>query len=66
MSTADNFCKVLDPDQALQNVWPDLDPNCFDTLIKNFLKKLTVKKAKLPSRQRGKGIIDLLKIGIFI
>ena len=23
----------MDPDQARQNVRPDLDPNCFDTLI---------------------------------
>ena len=22
----------LDPDQARQNVWPVLDPNCYDTL----------------------------------
>ena len=22
------FANILDPDQALQNVWPDLDPNC--------------------------------------
>ena len=26
--SADNFAKRLDPDQALQNVGPDLDPNC--------------------------------------
>ena len=26
--TADNLRKQFDPDQALQNVRPDLDPNC--------------------------------------
>ena len=25
---ANNLCKHLDPDQAQQNVGPDLDPNC--------------------------------------
>ena len=28
VSSADNLCKQLDPDQARQNVGPDLDPNC--------------------------------------
>ena len=23
---------VLDPDQAQQNIWPDLDPNCLQRL----------------------------------
>ena len=26
--SADNLCKQFDPDQARQNVGPDLDPNC--------------------------------------
>ena len=26
--SADNFANSLDPDQARQNVGPDLDPNC--------------------------------------
>ena len=25
------FANSLDPDQAPQNVGPDLDPNCYDT-----------------------------------
>ena len=40
LSASGNFCHLLitfanslDPDQAQQNVGPDLDPNCFDTLI---------------------------------
>ena len=28
VSSADNFANSLDPDQARQNVGPDLDPNC--------------------------------------
>ena len=28
LSTADNFANSLGPDQARQNVGPDLDPNC--------------------------------------
>ena len=42
------FANSLDPDQAQQNVGPDLDPNCL-TLWKyswkNFLKKLILKKS---------------------
>ena len=32
----------LEPDQALQNVRPDLDPNCFNTLDV-FLKEVNFK-----------------------
>ena len=28
LSSADNLCNSLDPDQARQKVRPDLDPNC--------------------------------------
>ena len=28
LSSADKFANSLDPDQARQNVGPDLDPNC--------------------------------------
>ena len=28
VSSADNFANSLDPDQAQQNVGPDLDPDC--------------------------------------
>ena len=31
MSSADEYANSLDPDQDLQNVGPDLGPNCFDT-----------------------------------
>ena len=38
------FANSLDPDQARQNVGPDLDPNClkFDSIFskKNFSKKV--------------------------
>ena len=36
-----NFANSLDPDQAGQNIGPDLDPNSFETLMvfrKEFLK----------------------------
>ena len=31
------FTSSMDPDQGIQNIGPDLDPNCFDTLM-IFLK----------------------------
>ena len=31
------FASSMDPDQGIQNIGPDLDPNCFDTLM-IFLK----------------------------
>ena len=37
------FANSLDPDQDLQKVGPDLDPNLFDTLIvflKDFFEKV--------------------------
>ena len=53
-----NFANNLDPDQGRQNVSPDLDPNCFDTLIvflKEFFEKTAddqKKQEKLPSMLR--------------
>ena len=35
----------LNPDQAQQNIRPDLDPNCLDTLMV-FLKDFFLKKKK--------------------
>ena len=43
------FANSLDPDQAGQNIWPDLDPNCFTVWWyswKIFFKKLIFKKKK--------------------
>ena len=41
----DNFCKQnLDPDEAQQNVGPDLDPNCL-TLKGLFCNNLKIKKS---------------------
>ena len=40
---ADNFISSLDPDKALQNEEPDLDPKQFDTLmsfIKDYLESV--------------------------
>ena len=52
------FANTLDPDQARQNVGPDLNPNLFDILMV-FLKENfdnvnfeNKKHAKLPSLQR--------------
>ena len=66
-----SFVNSLDPDQARQNVGPDLDPNSFDTLmvfLKDFFEKVNLKKkkktqmtkkhAKLPSMQRVKSYQD--------
>ena len=41
------FANILDPDQARQNVGPDLDPNCLTLRCyswKMFLKKVNFKK----------------------
>ena len=59
------FANSLDPDQAQQNAWPDMDPNCLTLMV--FLKifqkcwfwkkisRLQKKKhAKIPSSQRVK------------
>ena len=48
MSSADNLCKQFGPDQAWQNVGPDLDPNCLTLWWyswKNYFKKLILKKS---------------------
>ena len=40
---ADNLISSLDPDKALQNEEPDLDPKLFDTLmifIKDYLENV--------------------------
>ena len=45
--SAHNFANRLDPDQAGQNVGPDLDPSCFDTYgipERIFQKRLILKK----------------------
>ena len=42
------FASSLDPDQARQNVGPDLDPNCLILRwysLKDFFKKLILKKS---------------------
>ena len=53
------FANSLEPDQARQYVWPDLDPNCLILMVflKEFYKKVDFEKksanfkkhAKLPS-----------------
>ena len=59
------FANSLDPDQARQNVRPDLDPNCLTLMVflKEFFEKVILKKnpqptkkhVKLPNMQRVKG-----------
>ena len=60
-----NFCRLLitfanslDPDQARQNVEPDLDPKSklFDTLmvfLKDFFKKKLILKKRIHRRQKS-------------
>ena len=46
-SVAHDLCKHIGPDQAKQNIEPDLDPNCFHSdgvLERIFIKKLILKK----------------------
>ena len=52
--SADNFCKQLDPDQARQNIGPDLDPNCLTLIVirKEFFEKFDLEKI---SRQQKNG-----------
>ena len=38
------FANSLNPDQAQQNVWPDLDQNCLMVFLKEFLKKRYLEK----------------------
>ena len=65
LSSADNLCNSLEPDQARQDVRPDLDPNCLTLIVflKELFEKLFFKKIsaddkrndeKLPSMQRVK------------
>ena len=39
------FANSLDPDQALQNIGPDLDPNCLTLMVflKEFFEKVDFK-----------------------
>ena len=49
------FANSLYPDQARQNVGPDLDPNCFDTLmvfLKEFFEKVDFEKISRRQRSR--------------
>ena len=65
------FAISLDPDQALQNVRPDLDLNCLTLMIflKYFIEKLHLKKkaaddkkaCKLPSIQRVNNMVRLFQ-----
>ena len=47
------FANSLDPDQAQQNVRPDLDPNCL-TLLTVFLEDLKKKKKKEKEKRKEK------------
>ena len=46
----------FDPDQARQNVGPDLDPNFFDALmvfLKEFFKKVDFEKKQLSNDKKA-------------
>ena len=50
------FVNSLEPDQARQNVWPDLDPNCLILMVvlkKNFMKKF-VRRQHMQFTQHAK------------
>ena len=58
-----NFCRLLitfanslDPDQARQNVGPDLDPNCLTLMVflKDFFEKKSKKKKNLDDKKKKK------------
>ena len=40
------FANSLDPDQARQNMGPDLEPNCLMVFLKEFFEKKKKKKKK--------------------
>ena len=52
------FENSLDPDQARQNVGPDLDPNCFDTWM--VLKNPAFKRVKHGTIIKCLGIIKAI------
>ena len=61
MPSADNLANSLEPDQARQNVGPDLDPTCltlmvflifFRKKVGEKIQQTTKMYPKLPSRQR--------------
>ena len=64
------FANSLDPDQARQNVGPDLDSNCLTLMVFliDFFEKINFEKnpqlikkhAKLPSMQRAKYLDTLV------
>ena len=54
------FANSLDPDQAGQNVGPDLDPNCLILIV--FLKEFSEKKYFCQCTSQPKKNIDLASI----
>ena len=66
------FANSLDPDQAQQNVGPDLDPSYLTQMVflKDFLEKVYFKKnpqtkkhAKLPRMQKVKMVLATVLLG---
>ena len=58
MLSADNFANSLDPDQAGQNVGPDLDPKLFGTQM--VLKKSSIQRVKYGTIIKSEGIIKAI------
>ena len=69
-------CKQFGPDQARQNGWPDLNPNCLTLIVylKEFFEKIdfeknqqtTKKREKFPRGQRVKGCMLMNLITILL
>ena len=59
----------MDPDQAQQNVGPDLDPNCFDTLmgyLKEFFENINYETNSLDLDQARQNVGPDLDLNCFV
>ena len=65
MSSADSLLgNKFDPDQARQNIRPDLDKNMFDTLV-IFLKDLFLENSNFEKNiSRQQGIINMINYSL--
>ena len=54
-----NFANSLNPDQARQNVGPDLDSNCLTLFLRDFLKKVNIEKWQIVRTRKYNVLISL-------
>ena len=54
-----NFANSLNPDQARQNVGPDLDSKCLTLFLRDFLKKVNIEKWQIVRTRKYNVLISL-------